>query len=82
MPLPLTSDDARAVSDALRAAEHSVKHYMDENYNQDQHKISRSEYDSLYECCQTLLCLSNDVTTAAVGLSLGALAAPVAELTL
>ncbi len=80
MPLALTPDDARTVADALRAAEHSVKHYMDENYNQDQHKISRAEYDSLYEFCQTLLCLSNDATTAAVGLSLDALAVPVVEL--
>ena len=80
MLLPINSEEARTVADALRAAEHSIKRYMDDNYNQHQHKISRAEYDTLYELCQTLLCLSNEVTTAAVGLSLDALAAPVVAL--
>ncbi len=80
MSLPLTQDEARSIAEAFRAAEHSVKCYMDDNYNQEQHKISRADYDSLYELCQTLLCLSSDATTSAVGLSLDALTAPANEL--
>ncbi len=80
MALPLTPDEARSIAEAFRAAEHSVKCYMDGHYNQEEHKISRAEYDSLYEFCQTLLCLSSDATTAAVGLSLDALDAPADEL--
>ena len=80
MSLPLTQDEARSIAEAFRAAEHSVKRYMDNNYNQEQHKISRAEYDTLYEFCQTLLCLSSEATTVAVGLSLDALTAPADEL--
>ena len=63
MSLPLTKDEAQSIAEAFRAAEHSVKRYMDNNYNQEQHKISRAEYDTLYEFCQTLLCLSSEATT-------------------
>lgn len=80
MALPLTPVEARSIAEAFRAAEHSVKCYMDDHYNQEKHLISRAEYDSLYEFCQTLLCLSSDATTAAVGLSIEVLAAPADEL--
>ncbi len=80
MALPLTPVEARSIAEAFRAVEHSVKRYMDDHYNQEEQKISRTEYDSLYEFCQTLLCLSSDATTAAVGLSIEALAAPADEL--
>ncbi len=80
MSLPLTKDEAQSIAEAFRAAEQSVKRYMDNNYNQEQHKISRADYDALYEFCQTLLCLSSEATTVAVGLSLDALTAPANEL--
>jgi len=74
--MKLTKEDARAIADALRKAAEAVDKYLDDNYK----KISREEYESLYESFHTIQRISSFATTVAVGLALDALTKPAAEL--
>ncbi|MEI7825609.1 MAG: hypothetical protein WCI01_09935 [Chlorobiaceae bacterium] len=78
--MSLTTDDARMIADAFLDAAQSIEDYIDLNYQQGQHKISRAEYEFLYESFQTLLRISSYATTAAVGLAIDTLDAPANDL--
>ena len=74
--MALTVDQARAIADAFLDAANGVDEYLKANYQ----KISRGEYEFLYESAMTLLRVSTWATTAAVGLAIDAMTDPATKL--
>lgn len=72
----LTTEEARILANTFLSSAKVVNDYLDANHQ----KISRAEYESLYESFKTLLRASTSATTTAVGLVIDALKEPATEL--
>ncbi len=74
--MPLNNVQAREIADALLEAAQTIDTYLDNNFN----KITRAEYEYLYESFKTLLRTSSFATSLAVDLAIEESADPAKQL--